>query len=392
MNDRAHPSSSPYDLDTIGAQALTPIICMLFESDVVELLDWRHSRIHGGFGDASGAVISALFRFEGQARDRAAIRDWSLVLKIVGTAEGGADPSDARYWKREVLAYQSGALADLSGGLAAPRFYGVIEFAEEVVGFWLEDLTDDIGPVWPLNRYGLAARHLGQFNGSYLAGKVMPAGPWVSRDWIRHLVSPSEAQFAELKRSQQEPETRQSFLDDDAGRFLRLWADRASFLAALNRLPQTFVHRDAFRRNLFARQSEEGELSTVAVDWAFPGIGAVGEELASLFCATLIYAEVDMADARELDKLVFEGYLAGLSDAGWTGDPRLVRLGFSAASAMIFVLGYTVFMIPESLFPALEDTFGMPMAALIPLWAMCNRTTLELADEARQLMEELGLT
>jgi hypothetical protein len=391
MNDPAHPSSSPYDLSAIDARTLTPVIRTLLKSDVVELLDWRHSGIHGGFGDADGAVISALFRFEGQARDGDAVRDWSLLLKIVGTAEGGADPSDTRYWKREVLAYQSGALADLSGGLAAPRFYGVIEFAEEMVGFWLEDLTDDIGPLWPLERYGLAARHLGQFNGSYLTGKAMPTGPWVSRDWIRHHVSPNEALFAELERSQHEPEARRWFLDDDAGRILRLWEERASFLAALNRLPQTFVHRDAFRRNLFARQSEEGELSTVAVDWAFPGIGAVGEDLTSLFCATLAYAEVDMADARELDKLVFEGYLAGLGDAGWTGDPRLARLGFTAASAMIFGLGYSAFMIPESFFPALEDTFGMPMAALISLWAMWRRTTLDLADEARQLMAELGL-
>jgi hypothetical protein len=100
------------------------------------------------------------------------------------------------------------------------------------------------------------------------------------------------------------------------------------------------------------------------------------------------YAEVDIEDAPELDTLVFEGYLVGLGDAGWTGDPGLARLGFTAASAMIFAFGYSVFLILESLFPTLEDTFGTSKAALIPLWAVCNRATLVLADEARQLMAE----
>jgi len=32
-------------------------------------------------------------------------------------------------------------------------------------------------PDWPLERYGLAARHLGQFNGRYLTGTPLPQHP-----------------------------------------------------------------------------------------------------------------------------------------------------------------------------------------------------------------------
>ena len=391
MSDPVLTTPDAYDLSAIDAEILTPIICALLETETVELIDWRHRRIHGGFGDAGGTVISGLFRFEGDARDRGAIRDWSIVLKVVGAGAGGADPSDTRYWKREVLAYQSGILADLPGGLAAPRSYGAIEFGEAVVGLWLEDLTDDIGPVWPLAHYGVVASHLGQFNGAYLAGKPMPPGVWMSRNWIRQHVAQSEAQFAQLEREQYEPDTRRWFLGDDAQGFLRLWADRAHFLDTLDRLPQTFVHRDAFRRNLFARRSEAGKLSTMAVDWSYPGIGAIGEELVSLVCATVAYKEISVEDTLELDRLIFKGYLAGLGDAGWTGDPRLARLGFTAGAAMIFGLGYAPFLIPESFFPSLEGAFGIPMDELRPLWAKVNRTVLALADEARQLIVELEL-
>ena len=58
----------------------------------------------------------------------------------------------------------------------------------------------------------------------------------------------------------------------------RLWDERERFLTALDRLPRTFCHHDAFRRNLLHRAGPEGE-ELVAVDWAYAGHGAVGEEL-----------------------------------------------------------------------------------------------------------------
>ena len=96
-----------------------------------------------------------------------------------------------------------------------------------------------------------------------------------------------------------------------------------------------------------------------------------------------------MDDVQELESLAFEGYLAGLGDAGWSGDPRLTRLGFTAGSAMVWGLGYRVFLLEDSWYPALEATIGKPMSELIPLCARLNRYVLSLAEEARQLIVEM---
>jgi hypothetical protein len=39
-------------------------------------------------------------------------------------------------------------------------------------------------------------------------------------------------------------------------------------------------------------------------------------------------------DLDELEDVVLAGYVEGLADAGWRGDERLVRLGYTAGIAM----------------------------------------------------------
>ncbi|HZG67862.1 MAG TPA: hypothetical protein VEZ12_14040, partial [Herpetosiphonaceae bacterium] len=84
-------------------------------------------------------------------------------------------------WKREVLAYQSGILEDLGGGLVVPRVYAVMERPGGMVWLWLEDIVEAYATPWPLERYGLAARHLGAWQGTYLAGRPLPDAPWLAR-------------------------------------------------------------------------------------------------------------------------------------------------------------------------------------------------------------------
>ena len=190
---------------------------------------------------------------------------------------------------------------------------------------WLAEVTDEIGE-WPLERYGLAARHLGQFNGAYLVGKQIPNQPWVSQGWLRGWVARWDHTRDLFRRSLDHPLARRIYPGDTPERFFRLWEEHEFLFDALNRLPQTFCHLDAFRRNLFAVQSAEGNEQTSAIDWAFAGEGAVGEEIAPLVTASLVFLDVDVTHARELDNIVFNGYLNGLRDAGWRGDERQLRL------------------------------------------------------------------
>jgi hypothetical protein len=294
-----------------------------------------------------------------------------------------------------VLAYQSGLLDDLPGGLVAPRCFGVVEHPEEEFWIWMEEVRDDIGPSWPLEHYGVAARNLGQFNGAYLTGQPLPDEPWLGKGWLRWLLTRPEAAagIAQLRDSLDHPLVRRFYTSDVSNGFFCLWAEREAFLDALDRLPQVFCHLDAFRRNLFTRRNADGDYRTVVADWSHAGIGAVGEEIAPLVIASGTLMEIEMAELPELDGIVFDGYLEGLRDAGWRGDPRAARFGYAAGAALRYGVantGANVSMLMDgSQHARWEQVFGCPVEHVADLWMEAGRFMLSLADEARGLMGAL---
>jgi hypothetical protein len=48
---------------------------------------------------------------------------------------------------------------------------------------WIEDVKDRFSGVWPLAQYEVAARHLGQFNGSYVVDRPVPTYAWLDTEW-----------------------------------------------------------------------------------------------------------------------------------------------------------------------------------------------------------------
>jgi hypothetical protein len=84
----------------------------------------------------------------------------------------------------------------------------------------------------------------------------------------------------------------------------------------------------------------------VAVDWSYVGFGALGEELVPLVEASAIFREVELSQLQMLYEIALEGYLEGLRDAGWRGDPRLVQLGYKAAANLRYGLAaYAEFLV-----------------------------------------------
>lgn len=393
MADRVGQVPNNSVLQTIDQAMLTPLVRRALDSETIEIIDWSYSQVQGGAGDIGG-VLSGIYRFAGSGIDQGKTTSWSLILKIIGSITGNNDPSEPRYWKREMLAYRSGRLDDLPGGLAAPQCYDIVERSDREVWLWLEDITDEVGPQWPLEHYGLVARHLGQFNGTYLNGVPLPSWLWLSQGWLRALVNRAEPGLHQLRNSLDHPLLRRRYPDDHTKRIFALWEEREIFLDALDRLPQTLCHHDAFRRNLFGRRRTDGRKQTVAVDWAFVGIGAIGEEISPLVQASLSFFEVEPTEAKALDDIVFNGYLAGLEDAGWQDDPRLVRFGYTAASTLCFNIGYELgdgvpAFLNESTYPWIEQAFGKPIEVLVDLWVEVDQFLLDLADEARVLLGDL---
>jgi hypothetical protein len=376
-------------LAAIDQATLTPLVQSALKSETFEVTDWDYEQVYGGAGAGS-----AIYRFAGQGRDQGQSVSWSLILKTVCPGKDNVRVSAWNYYKREADAYQSGWLDDLPGGLVAPRCFGVVEHPDGTCWIWLEQVTDEIGYRWPLEHYGVAARHAGQLNGAYLVQRSLPAWPWLSSGWLRHNVENCAPALPLLRDSLDHPLVRRWYPGDASDRFFRLWEERDLFLGALDRLPQTLCHLDVFRRNLFARKTADGDDQTVAVDWAFVGRSAVGEELVPLVPASLIFYEVGLDKAQALEEIAFEGYLKGLRDVGWRGDPRQIRLGYAAAASLRYKFNdigrWLAVVLDENLHAMILHTMGRPIGEVFGHVAQVGRFADRLADEARELIDTLA--
>jgi hypothetical protein len=332
----------------------------------------------------------ALYLLTGASRVGAAEYPWSVVLKVLAPVAGQDDPAHIFYWKRELLLYQSGLLDDLPTDLRAPRCYGCDEAADGTVWLWLEHVQEDGERAWPLTRWALAARHLGQFNGAYLAGRPLPHAPWLGGRRLRTWLERHGELVARIAAAPLNPAVRRFWPQPVVDALLRLWVERDAFCTALERLPQTFCHSDAIRRNLFAGRRIDGSEETVAIDWEYAGHLAVGEEIGQTVSVASAFFDVEPADLPALDEALFTGYLAGLRDAGWRGDERLVRFAYAAHAALRNAFNAVGATMPdEAGRSAAQQRFGHTWEELAGARAAVRPFLLDRAQEARALMETL---
>jgi hypothetical protein len=379
-------------LAAVDQHMLTPLVAQTLDTRQVELLNWSYEVLNGGFGQKAG--VCGVYRFSGMARAGGEILPWSLVLKVLGRTVGAnssADPAAWYYWKREALVYQSGLVANLPDGVTAPKCYGVIEQASEETWLWLEAIREETDRIWPLEHYGMAARQLGQFNGAYVAGRTLPAQSWLTRGRWHDWLPMAEPYFNDLRSWCQHPSAQRMMSEASIRDMAALWAKRDCLMHTLAHLPRCFCHHDAFRRNLFLQWSAAGQPQTVAIDWAFAGSGAVGEEVARLVMGSLTFLELPSTQVDALDAIVFAGYLTGLRAAGWQGDPKLVRLGYTIAVALIgmeFLCINLQGMHSDIPLALVERIFGHPIDRIEAQHARMFRFALDLADEAQTLLNE----
>ena len=125
------------------------------------------------------------------------------------------------------------------------------------------------------------------------------------------------------------------------------------------------------------------------------GRGVVGEDLAGLVTISLQFLDVDIAAAAELDRIAFDGYVAGLRDAGVSIDERLVRFGFSATASLLMGIagtgGWLRWLLEEPERPGLAaGAIGHPIDEILGQWRGLQPYLLDLGDEAHRLASELG--
>jgi len=336
--------------------------------DGIEVISRHSEEIFVGAGAGT-----TLYRVSGTAAAvgrRAA--EWSVVIKVlsldqtsfqsISTDEGSWD-----YWKREWHVYQSPWLQQLPGPFVAPRVVATGEISAEadkaLAWIAMEDLQASDRRPWQAGEFREVARHLGTFNGHYLCGRPLPTDPWLSRNWIRGWTELAKPFVELLPTISSHPVAGRLFTSDLIDDLIQLWDEREKWYQVLERLPQTLCHNDVFPRNLFVRG--DGRTSqSVAIDWAFCGQGAVGQELSGLVGTTQPFMESRPERWDDLERDCLDGYADGLRQAGWH-DSDEILLGYLVSTALRFGIG--------SLAPALSLTLTEEYRDLVTRVFGCSR-------------------
>ncbi len=326
-------NSLPPILSALDESTLKPVVRKSLHLANLQVTDWHVCQLGGGFGNP---VSLGVYRIEGTAHDGARDLPWSVILKLIQSPANsgwtnmgeGDNQGHWNYWRREVLAYRVGLLDSLPPGLAAPSCYEAVDLPGDMAALWLEDLGSAQSTGWSLDRYALAARHLGRLNGLYSSGDGLPAYPWLSRERHRQWLATPELQDIPWDH----PLVAARYPGGEADPFRRMLAARDRFLARLDTLPLALSHGDTYPTNLVSRLGPGGEEETVALDWALVGLEPLGSDLGQLTLGA--QSSLTASPPEQVADRLFQSYVDGLRDSGCRVDAQQVRFGFAAGAAL----------------------------------------------------------
>ena len=272
-------------VDYIDDATWQRLVGELLHLDNVEIISRHTEEILVGAGAGT-----RLYRVTGTVTGERRLGRWSVIIKVLTLDQRSfqsisTNQNSWDYWKREWHVYQSQWQQQLPGPLIAPRSVAtgdlLTETDEELAWIAMEDLEGLDHRPWPHGHFREVARHLGIFNGEYLACRPLPTDPWLSRDWLRGWTEEAGPLIEILPTVPDHPVAGQIFTPDVIDDVIGLWNQRQKLYEALDQLPRTLCHNDLFPRNLFVGGPDHPNCS-VAIDWAFCGPAPVGQELSTL--------------------------------------------------------------------------------------------------------------
>lgn len=341
----------------IDESHLTPIVKMVLEDDSATITSWQYQLLKGIGGGVGGNKV---LLFEGEAETQNGAKSWHVILKML-TAQSIDHPTGPHYWLREVEVYRSGFVNTLEGKLTVPHCYRIDQPADEVCWVWLQFVEETSEDRWTDTQFIQSARHLGQFNGHFLAQDKLPSYDWMSINWHGKNLDQVAPLVKNFKTAMSNRLYQLGYPDDSHTFLLNQWEKRGDYLDKLEPLPETICHYDAFRRNLLALPNE-----TVAIDWTFVGAGPIGADVAAMLWVSFVFNNISAQQLDSLYEPMLNAYLQGLSDMDAEVDEKTVRLGY-AASFVVRVLisaGYdTLLLLDESRHEHFEAIINMPIEA-----------------------------
>lgn len=102
------------------------------------------------------------------------------------------------------------------------------------------------------------------------------------------------------------------------------------------RLPATICHFDLWSANLFAGATAACDDATYAIDWSRAGYGPPGYDLANAVFDSIWMCDMEPGGLDALSVEALAAYLAGLRDAGWTGDAAEIARTYVTVAELKF--------------------------------------------------------
>lgn len=372
--------------DRIDCNLLTPIVQKALDSPRVRIAEWNYHVIKGDW-TCSKRLVCRIFGW-GRLQDEEV--PWSVFLKVPNPTPTHLDAWHREAFQREPLLYQSGVLNNLPGGISAPRSLDVVGYPDDEPWMWLEDVAGESGLEWPLERFRIAAHHLGMLQGAFPASASLSDYPWMDTSgWLKLKLAANAAPVPHiLERLQSHPLTNGLYNSEIGKGLRRLWDERTRFFDALDRLPRSFCHGDFNYTNLIARCCPDAEDQIIAVDWQYAGVRQIGEDIAGLIAdSSVIPVRRKAAEPEQFAELVLEGYLSGLKESGWNGDLRVALFACLARLALPWSFNLLRSLNGEILSQTLCEENRSEMETKLAKYIRRQRFLLTLAEEARELLE-----
>jgi hypothetical protein len=285
--------------------------------------------------NASNPVTAAIERLDAQAAGLIDHRG-TVVRKVISASRptqhidwtASDDPTHWLYWRREADFYTSAIPEQLVGtGLRAPRLLDSRVLPGGDVELLLEDVAGPSGAELSIADLERACHALGVAQARW--HRDPPSVPWASRGAIRdHCASKHvDPRLLDDDDAWNHPLIRSAWPDELRPGVQRLHDRRDALFTILEQAPRTFAHLDFWAHNLIATPD-----AIVALDWAFAGYGALGEDPANLVAEAGLDQLVPVETLPSLSDRVLTAYLRGLDAGGFTGSHAAVRRAFAAAA------------------------------------------------------------
>jgi len=308
-------------LDVAGGTAVT---CSglpgIVGDTVVAVEPLRHAQGNaaiGGIWRVRGTAGSAVLKLATPPAPQTAPAAWPT----------SDEPAHWNYWRRETLAYSSQLAATAyRDQITAPAWLEANPRADGSVELWLADVSGTGGFDWPVPRLARFAYELGAAQARW--ARRVPDAPWLSRRWLAQYLAQGPSRFVRTDAADWDHPAAAAWPAEVRRQLRRLWADQSRALAVAEAAEHTLCHLDVWPANLI---DDAG--TSVLLDWAFAGEGAVGEDAANLIADSCADGLMDAALLPEIAVSVTDRYLAGLRDGGWSGSDDAVRSAIAACGA-----------------------------------------------------------